>query len=144
MESYLKREFPQQPLHNKLAWIAFGGKSSKGEVLKQLWAVQAEDGGFTTASLGPWSARPDAPADRGSNAYATAWAAYAASQAGACGEPGLRKALDWLKRSQDATGAWNAPSMNKPYPAGSMQIRFMSDAATGYAAAALLACRADD
>ena len=158
MQSYLQREFAAQPLHNKLAWAAFSGnkdgrknaagktdKAAKAAVLANLWSAQASDGGFTSAALGPWAKHQNAPPDEGSNAYATAWAAFAARQAGAdCQRSGLRRALEWLKRNQDpATGAWNAVSMNKVYPAGSMQEKFMTDAATGYAAAALVACRVD-
>jgi squalene-hopene/tetraprenyl-beta-curcumene cyclase len=147
LRAYLKREAVHQPLHNRLAWIAFDAAAdarSKAEVLKQLWAAQASDGGWTTASLGPWSKKPAAPRDPGSNAYSTAWAAFTAHQAGtACSDPRLKSALAWLERRQDpSTGAWNSLSMNKPYPADSIQARFMTDAATGYAAAALLACRA--
>lgn len=147
LQGYLKREFAEQPLHNKLAWAAFSGQrdaAGRTTVLKTLWAAQSADGGFTSASLGPWSLHDAAPPDTGSNAYATAWAAFTAQRAGAaCEEPGLRRALDWLKQHQEASGAWRAPSMNKVYPAGSMQLGFMTDAATGYAAAALIACRAD-
>jgi len=35
-------------------------------------------------------------------------------------------------------GYWDAVSMNKPYPAGSRQEQFMREAATAYAAAALV------
>jgi len=143
---YLQRQFAQQPLHNKLAWAAFSAKknkAAKAEVISQLWAAQSPDGGFTSAALGPWAHQAAAPPDSGSNAYATAWAAFTAHQSGvSCSEPHLQRALGWLKQKQDpATGAWQAPSMNKVYPPGSMQIKFMTDAATGYAAAALIACQ---
>jgi len=36
------------------------------------------------------------------------------------------------------SGAWSAVSMNKEFPAGSQQAKFMSDAATGFAVLALL------
>lgn len=144
LKGYLQREFAGQPLHNKMAWLAFSAPKGGGtKVLAQLWAAQSADGGWTSAALGPWSAQPKAPVDEGSNAYATAWAAYTAREAGvSCQEPGLRKALVWLQQHQDrATGAWLAVSMNKVYPAGSMQEKFMTDAATGYAAAALIGCK---
>jgi hypothetical protein len=48
-------------------------------------------------------------------------------------------ALAWLGARQDAaTGAWLSTSMNKQFPADSMMIHFMTDAATAYAALALL------
>ncbi|MBI4905765.1 MAG: hypothetical protein HY820_19180 [Acidobacteria bacterium] len=145
LRGYLRKEAAKQPLHNRLAWIAFSpsaGKSAKAAVLRDLWRVQAGDGGWTSASLGPWAKREKAPPDTGSNGYATAWAAYAARQAGAkCEEPGMKRALRWLRSNQDAaSGAWKSVSLNKVYPEGSMQRGFMTDAATGYAAAALLGC----
>jgi len=54
-------------------------------------------------------------------------------------DPRMERALSWLKSRQDAeTGAWRANSMNHKYPPDSMMVRFMSDAATGYASLALL------
>jgi hypothetical protein len=51
----------------------------------------------------------------------------------------LQRALTWLAEHQDAmTGAWPAVSMNKRYPEGSMQSRFLQDAATAFASAALV------
>ncbi len=142
LRQYLEREFAAQPLHNRLARIAFDPTASKADTWRQLWAAQSADGGWTTASLGPWPAQPDAPPNKGSNTYATAWAVFTARESGvACSESKLRKGLDWLARHQDSsTGAWHSVSMNQVYPEGSIQRRFMTDAATGYAAAALLAC----
>lgn len=149
MRGFLDRHSPGQPLHNRLARIAFTSKKdpeAQARVLSDLWKAQAQDGGWTTAALGPWARHEDAPPDSGSNAYATAWAAFAARQSGAaCHEPGLQRALAWLGKHQDpSTGAWKAVSMNKVYPAGSTQSKFMTDAATGYAAAALLSCAKRD
>jgi hypothetical protein len=134
-------------LHNQLGWIAFGGENSRSpQILARLWPLQSPDGGWTTASLGPWSTpkSPDAPADNGSNAYATAWAAYTAHEAGvSCTDKRLQRALRWLAGRQDPkSGAWNSVSMNKVYPPDSIQSRFMSHAATGYVTAALAACEA--
>ncbi len=145
LQSFLRREASAQPLHNRLAWAAFAPSVERGEreaVLAQLWKTQSSDGGWTTASLGPWSVQEDKPPDSGSNAYATAWAAYAAREAGTpCAAPGMRRALAWLQKQQDrATGAWRSPSMNKVYRSGTIQEGFMSDAASGYAVAVLVAC----
>ncbi len=146
LQAFLSREASAQPLHNRLAWAAFAPPADRGmreAVLAELWKAQSADGGWTSVSLGPWTAQPEAPPDTGSNAYATAWAAYAARQAGtACADPRLQRALAWLEKKQDAkTGAWWSPSMNKVYPSGSIQEGFMSDAASGYAAAVLVACQ---
>ena len=92
-------------------------------------------------STGTWKAQEKAPPDSGSNAYATAWATFAAHESGvSCKQ--LKPALEWIRQRQDpATSAWNAVSMNKVFPADSMQIKFMTDAATGYAIAVLTSCR---
>jgi hypothetical protein len=51
----------------------------------------------------------------------------------------IQKALNWLKLHQDREGGfWASASMNKEYPADSMMVKFMQDAATGFAALALL------
>lgn len=143
MRAFLARDAAAQPLHNRLAWAAFGASPREAAaVIRELWTAQAPDGGWTSAALGPWPSRPEAPPDGGSNAYATAWAAFTAHKSGVpCSDTRLARALDWLTRRQDAdTGAWFAPSMNQEYPEGSIQSMFMTHAATGYAAAALIAC----
>jgi hypothetical protein len=145
LRAYLERAAAGQPLHNRLAAAAFSGSDGRrlaDAALRKLWTVQSPDGGFSTRALGPWTPRPDAPSDPGSNAYATAWATFTALEAGTpCADPRLKRALAWLDRSQDPeTGAWHAPSMNKTYLPDSIQRGFMTDAATGFAAAALLAC----
>jgi len=145
LQAYLRHEGPKQPLHNQMGWIAFAGDPSTApKVLSKLWSLQSPDGGWTTAALGPWTTpkSPEAPADHGSNAYATAWAAYTAHESGVpCTDKRLQRALRWLAGQQDPkSGAWISVSMNKAYPANSIQSRFMSHAATGYATAALAAC----
>ncbi len=58
----------------------------------------------------------------------------------------MLEALNWLKSHQNSEhGYWASSSMNKEYPADSMMVKFMQDAATGFAALALLeAERKDD
>ena len=94
-------------------------------------------------SLGQWKKRDAAePVAVGSNAYATALIAFAALQAGVQpSQPNLSKALAWLRTHQDPHGGfWTAESMNHKHSThGVMAEKFMSDAATGYATAALLA-----
>src|SRR5262249_5522113 len=80
------------------------------------------------------------PESTGSTAYATALVVFTLEQAGAgCNDPRLARAKEWLRSHQDRqTGAWSSPSMNKPYPQDSLQVGFMNDAATSFAALALL------
>jgi squalene-hopene/tetraprenyl-beta-curcumene cyclase len=134
-------------LHDRLAllWGTSELRSllSEGErtaIVADVFGKQQPDGGWTIESLGPWMAHPDAPPASGSNAYATAFAAFALRRSGvAANDPRLARALTWLASKQDPqTGAWPAVSMNKRYPDGSMESRFMQDAATAFASLALI------
>jgi len=150
LADYLRREQTHQPLHNRLmlAWCSsrLPGVLSKPEargILDQALAAQRDDGSWTAAALGPWNAHPGLARSGASDTYATAFTAFLLEQAGvAASDRHLRAALDWLSRHQDpATGAWKAGSMNKEYEPGSMPALFLQDAATAYAALALLGGR---
>lgn len=148
---FLNRGDAGQPLHNRLMLLWAASKLPeaastvrRNSIVEQATQTQQPDGGWTIASLGPWTAHPMAPAapasSAGSNAYATAFAAFAMEQAGVpASDPRLKRALTWLRAHQDKKGGyWDAVSMNKKYEAGSMMELFMRDAATGFAAMALL------
>ena len=112
----------------------------RAAIVAEISSTQQPDGGWTLESLGSWGKHEDAPPSVGSNSYATALCALTLERAGVARDnPGLKKALAWLKSHQDPKlGYWSADSMNKKYEPGSNQIRFMQDAATGFAALALL------
>jgi hypothetical protein len=103
-------------------------------------AKQEPDGGWTIGALGPWTPHPNAPQTSGSSAFATGYVTYVLQRAGVSAlEPRMVRALAWLIDHQDReTGAWAASSMNKRYAAGSMESFFMQDAATAFAALALI------
>jgi squalene-hopene/tetraprenyl-beta-curcumene cyclase len=147
LAAYLRNELPSQPLHNRamLLWTAAGvpdllPKSGRKRLVKELLAKQQPDGGWTIASLGPWKDHPQAPDSPGSNAYATGLASFLLLKAGvAPSVPGVGRALEWLRTHQDPRlGYWEAKSMNKHFEPGSMQDQFMRDAATSFAAMALV------
>lgn len=141
---YLDRAATNQPLHNRLTllWTAnkLIPKKTRREIVQTTWSTQNQDGGWSVSALGPWSKVPRDEVAKGSDAYATALAAYSLRKAGVDkSDPRLQRALAWLKARQDpATGAWPSTSMNKQFPAESMMIHFMTDAATAYATLALL------
>jgi squalene-hopene/tetraprenyl-beta-curcumene cyclase len=148
LKNYLREGLKTQSLHNRLflLWASskLGGlltDADKQAILGELWRKQETDGGWTMQSAGQWKKREAAADAIGSNAYITALAAFTTEQAGVKpSEPGLSKALAWLKTHQDSTGAWIADSMNHKHSSfGPIPEKFMSDAATGYATAALLA-----
>ena len=146
LASYLA-ESSARPLHDRLAllWASSTRPSAAPEALRtsflaEVFAKQQLDGGWTLESLGPWTPHPDAPPATGSDAFATSFATFALQRGGvSASHPGLSRALGWLRSHQDpATGAWSAVSMNKRRPAGSMEALFMQDAATAFAALALI------
>ena len=150
LTQYLKRELPSQPLHNRVAllWAStrLNGLLSESErksLVVEVLSKQQPDGGWTTESLGKWMPHPKAPQSSGSSSYATAFVTYVLQKSGLSGSnKELGRALNWLKSHQDRqSGAWAATSMNKVFEADSMQIRFMQDAATAFAALALLESR---
>jgi squalene-hopene/tetraprenyl-beta-curcumene cyclase len=150
LAGYLRDELPSQSLHNRLAALLASAKSNdflpesaRKAIVEEAWQKQSPDGGWSLAALGPWTPHEGAPAAEGSNSYATAVAALALQRAGATrSDARLAKALEWLKARQNReTGAWAADSMNKKYKPDSMMVRFMQDAATGYASLALLESR---
>ncbi len=149
LEAYLREHLNGESLHNKmfLLWASskLHGLLTDGQrtaILAELWSKQEADGGFAVASFGNWKKREAAAPAVGSNAYFTALAAFAVEQAGVLpSQPGLAKALAWLRKHQDPEGGyWASNSMNHEHSThGSMAEKFMTDAATGYATAALLA-----
>lgn len=144
LKKYLAGHQAAQPLHNRLALLWASAKlpgvitdAQRKTIVQETLRRQQPDGGWTLESLGAWSKHPNAPPSEGSNAYATAVAAFTLRQAGA-GKDGVHRALDWLRAHQDPqAGYWDAPSMNKKYEADSMPLHFMRDAATAFASLAL-------
>jgi squalene-hopene/tetraprenyl-beta-curcumene cyclase len=153
MKAYLHDGLKTQPLHNRLFLLMASAKmrdllpdSERQAILDEVWKKQQPDGGWTLESLGQWKKRENAPPNNGSNAYATAVVALAVEHTGAGhsdaahSDANLARGLAWLRSHQDPeSGRWYADSMNHPHDAGTMPALFMTDAATGYATAALLA-----
>jgi squalene-hopene/tetraprenyl-beta-curcumene cyclase len=143
LNAYLMDAVDSRRLHDRLALLLAPGSipdAVRRSITADALSKQQADGGWTIESLGPWMAHPDAPPSSGSNAYATAFTTVALLRGGVtASDPTLAKALMWLQSHQDpATGAWPATSMNKRYPEGSMESRFMQDAATAFASLALI------
>jgi squalene-hopene/tetraprenyl-beta-curcumene cyclase len=143
---YLQRERESQPLHNQAAVLWASSKlpgilseAARKAIILEILSKQGSDGGWTIESLGPWAPHPQAVPAKGSNSYGTAFVAFALQQGGIHRTNAqLSRALTWLRSNQDsASGTWKADSLNKQFPAGSMQSRFMQDAATAFAVLAL-------
>jgi squalene-hopene/tetraprenyl-beta-curcumene cyclase len=116
---------------------------ARRSLVAEVFQKQSADGGWTLESLGPWMTHENAPVHQGSDAYATAYAAFALHKGGVSStDARMKKAIAWLKSKQDpASGAWPAVSMNKQRPPDSMEGRFMQDAATAFASIVLVETR---
>jgi squalene-hopene/tetraprenyl-beta-curcumene cyclase len=147
LRSYLRTFQNTQPLHHRLIvlWAATKLRdllpdAERQAILEEVWGKQQADGGWTLESLGAWKRHAEAPPANGSNSYATGLVAFTVQQAGVLrSDTRVSRALSWLRAHQNQeAGSWSAESMNKPHQAGTMPALFMSDAATGYAALALV------
>jgi squalene-hopene/tetraprenyl-beta-curcumene cyclase len=147
LTGYLQRELDSQPLHNRLHALWASTKlpdalpaSAQRRIIDDAWKKQQPDGSWTMEALGSWSAHEAAPHSAGNAGYATGLTAFILARAGvARSDARLARALDWLRAHQDPkSGYWEGESMNKQYPPDSMMTLFMRDAATAYAALALL------
>jgi squalene-hopene/tetraprenyl-beta-curcumene cyclase len=148
LTAYLNSEQAAQPLHNRLMLLWASAKlpealpaAATKAIAHEAWRKQSEDGGWTLEALGPWKQHPAAAPTTGSNGYATAFTAFVLQKAGGA-TTNLKRALEWLRANQDReAGFWPAQSMNKRYEPGSMEARFMQDAATAFAAMTLVEAR---
>jgi squalene-hopene/tetraprenyl-beta-curcumene cyclase len=150
LKAYLAEQRNTQPLHNRLALVWASTKlkgvlpdTDRTAILAELIGLQQPDGGWMLESLGPWLPHPNAPPSAGSNAYATAFAAFVLQTTGlSAANPNVQRALRWLGSQQDPkSGFWDGQSMNTRYEPGSMQSQFMRDVATGFAILALTGTR---
>lgn len=147
MRAYLARERSSQILIDRvfLLWAATKvpgilTKEQQQSILEEALGKQQEDGGFSlSAFVGGWKRRDNTPLEKKSDGFATGVVAFVLREAGMPRDrPELQRALTWLAKNQDRTeGRWLAYSLNKQRDLGSDVGKFMSDAATAYAALAL-------
>jgi squalene-hopene/tetraprenyl-beta-curcumene cyclase len=105
-------------------------------VVKELLALQRDDGGWCLPALGKWKRRDGVPNDpkAESDGYATGLAIYVLSQAGASrGEEAIQKGVNWLKTHQTESGRWFTRSLNRD------GAHYITNAGTAFAVMALKA-----
>ena len=146
LRDYLRRNYATEPVVNQLYVLWASAKepglltqAERSALMDSLRGLQLGDGGFRTAAL---DARERAdhtaqPAD--SDGYATGLVVVALEAVGTPrSDTTLRRSLDWLAAHQQKDGTWVAESLNKQRDPGSDPALFMTDAATAYAALALV------
>jgi squalene-hopene/tetraprenyl-beta-curcumene cyclase len=144
LQTYVQREYGHQPLFNHLMILLASSRlpglitsEQRDAIIAAALAKQQEDGGWSMASLGSWKRIDGSALDTRSDGYATGLVTFALQQKGVPTAQ-LRKGLDWLQRNQQpSSGQWLATSLNKQRDPASDAGRFMSDAATAFAALAL-------
>jgi squalene-hopene/tetraprenyl-beta-curcumene cyclase len=147
LRRYLAKERESQTLIDRviLLWasVRLPALLTSGErqsIVKEVLALQRDDGGFSLSTLvGQWKRKDKTPLDARSDGYATGVVALVLRQTGMKAEtPALRRSIEWLSRNQEkAAGRWPAYSLNKQRELSSDAGLFMSDAATAYAVLAL-------
>ncbi len=147
LADYLQREQQSQStLHRAVALWASGKlprllkPEHRAAIVEDILSKQRPDGGWSESSLviKDWKRRDGTPMDEASDGYGTGLMVAALRQSGVTSaDAQIAKGIAWLEHNQDSGGAWLATSMNKKRDPASDAGRFMSDAATAYAAIAL-------
>lgn len=144
LREYLKK-MPAPNLHHRdwLLWAAVRldgllGHEEKQSTIRDLLALQREDGGWSMESLVPeWTGRegekanPEAPSD----GYGTGLVVFVLREAGiSANHEALQRGVKWLSTNQPESGRWFTRSLND------VPQHFISDTATVFAVLALKAC----
>jgi squalene-hopene/tetraprenyl-beta-curcumene cyclase len=146
LRGYLRKQAGEQHTLNKLMLLWASAKldglltaEERAAILTEVVGKRRGDGGWSTATLGPFQRVDGSSPDTSSDGYATGLAVYALQQAGVPASNGaVQPGLRWLVEHQDkTTGRWLASSLNKAREPESDPGRFMNDVATAYAVLAL-------
>ncbi len=146
LREYLRKGSETAHLFNRVnllwasgVWPELLTREQQQSIVDAVRKSQRDDGGWSVASFADWKRSDGTPLDTRSDGYATGLVALALQSAGVTrADPQVRRALDWLVAHQDATaGNWYTASLNKQRDPASDAGKFMTDAATAYAALAL-------
>jgi squalene-hopene/tetraprenyl-beta-curcumene cyclase len=136
------RDNPPPNLHHK-AWLVFASvrldglttAAERAQTIKDLVALQRDDGGWNRPSLGDWNRLDGKPNDKraASDGYATGLVTYILQQSGmpADKEP-IKRGIAWLKANQRESGRWFTRSVNAD------RAHYLTNAGTAFAVLALV------
>jgi squalene-hopene/tetraprenyl-beta-curcumene cyclase len=147
LKRYLTQNSPPN-LHHKtlLLWasLKLDGLMTpveREQTIKELLALQREDGGWNLPSLGDWKRQDGQPNDKDSpsDGYASGLVLYVLRQAGvATNAQPIQRGVNWLKTHQRTSGRWFTRSLNAD------RAHYITNAGTAYAVMALKACGVKD
>jgi len=106
-------------------------------IVKELFAAQRPDGGWSLPMLGGWKRRDGTVNDAAglSDGYATGLVTYVLRQSGVpANDERLQRAVVWLKANQRQSGRWFTRSLNTD------RAHYMSHVGSAYALMAIQAC----
>src|SRR5262249_16370029 len=141
LKQYLKTT-PAPDLHHK-AWLLWASlkldglmtKEEQQAAIKELLALQREDGGWSLPSFANWEGKIPNDKTRPSDGYATGLMVYVLRQAGLdMNNEALQRGVKWLKSNQRESGRWFTYSLN------SDKTHYITNAGTSFAVLALKAC----
>ena len=144
LRGFLRREYDQQPLLNKVyvLWASARlpgllDEKERAALVATLASRQQSDGGWSVNDLGTWKRHDDTAEETKSDGLATGLTVLALEQS-SVGGASARRGLAWLAQNQSQDdGKWSAWSLNKKRDPSSDVGHFMNDAATGFAVLAL-------
>jgi squalene-hopene/tetraprenyl-beta-curcumene cyclase len=145
LREYLRKNASDQHTLNKLMLLWASSKltgllttAERDALVAEVFSKQQADGGWSTASLGPWQRVDGSTLDMKTDGYATGLATFAMQQAGLSSDPRVQKGVRWLIDHQEkTTGRWLATSLNKDRDPETEPSKFMNDVATAYAVLSL-------
>jgi squalene-hopene/tetraprenyl-beta-curcumene cyclase len=145
LRGYLTKQAGDQHTLNKLMLLWASSKLTglltppdRDALVAEVFGKQQRDGGWSTASLGPWQRVDGSTLDTKTDGYATGLATFALQQAGYASDARVQQGIRWLVEHQDkTTGRWLATSLNKERDPETEPSKFMNDVATAYAVLAL-------
>jgi squalene-hopene/tetraprenyl-beta-curcumene cyclase len=144
IRAYLEKN-PAPSLHHRamLLWAASKtpdllAPDAKGATIRDLLAVQRDDGGFSLTALGDWK-RKDGTANDSqgapSDGYGSGFVVYVLRQAGLpTSHAAIQKGVTWLKTNQRESGRWFTRSVSND------KHHFIANAGSSFAIMALAAC----
>jgi squalene-hopene/tetraprenyl-beta-curcumene cyclase len=143
LKEYLHKT-PAPNLHHK-AWLLWASMKLDGlltpderqQAIKDLLALQRDDGGWNLASLGDWKGFDGRENDKNapSDGYGTGLVVYVLRQAGVpVKDEAMQRGFRWLRSNQRASGRWFTRSLNTD------RAHYITNAGTAFAVLALAAC----